>query len=285
MRSIIFLCFLALAGCGPKPYVSTVIPVGSSKAFTCEQYILIYNRYKTGSQSALCRYDFQNNYSYFSEFKTEIITNDNFTFYVFEDVNSRMYCTFLGCSLGDGKLKLITRDKSEAIAATNPRTWAEYQEQEKIRIAEEQRIAKIKAIKDAELAKIRAKEEESRLLVEKKKCGSDKNLDGSWKFNSNKSIMEYTFKSKSDKPILITAIGLTKGDEKIIFEEKKERTIGPYEVGSVIANTGNINTDLAKYGFFRCEWTTKNNTSSNTRPNIKSDSPSGAKNILEKILK
>ena len=43
-----------------------------------------------------------------------------------------MSCTFFGCSLGNGRLKIITRDISEARAATNPNEWAERLEKQKI---------------------------------------------------------------------------------------------------------------------------------------------------------
>lgn len=156
---IIVLASWMLGGCVTKPSVSHYenIPIGSSKEYTCEQYTLIWvNNKPPGGNNALCRYDFQSYYSYFPAFKTEIITNDNRVFYVFEDVDSKINCTFFGCSLGNGRLKLITRDISEARAATNPKYWAEREEAKKNKYLEEQR----EQVKKDEQERKRLKERE-----------------------------------------------------------------------------------------------------------------------------
>jgi uncharacterized protein YcfL len=183
---IVILASLMLVGCITKPSVSHYenIPIGSSKEYTCEQYTLIWanNRYRGSStgNNALCRYDFQGNYSYFPAFKTEIITNDNRVFYVFEDVDSKMSCAFFGCSLGNGRLKIITRDINEARAATNPNEWAEHLEKKRIQqniLAEKE---KLEAAKEAK--KLKDKEEyEKKVKLEYldkaygKKCLTKKN--------------------------------------------------------------------------------------------------------------
>jgi len=119
MRTLFaILVSLILGGCVAKPDVAHYenIPIGSSKEYTCDQWLLIAINNK--QRNVLCRYDHQDKYRYFENDKAEIITNDNKVFYVFENVNSKMYCTFaLGCFFGDGKLKLITRDFREASAA------------------------------------------------------------------------------------------------------------------------------------------------------------------------
>ena len=131
---IIILASLILVGCVTKPSVSHYenIPIGSSKEYTCNQWLLVAINNK--QHNRLCRYDYQDKYRYFENDKAEIITNDNKVFYVFENVNSKMYCTLaLGCFFGDGKLKLITRDFREASAAVNSKDWTDYLEKQRIK--------------------------------------------------------------------------------------------------------------------------------------------------------
>lgn len=211
MLRTIFAILLSLivVGCIPKPNVAQFenIPIGSSKEYTCEQYTLIWanNRYRGSStgNNALCRYDFQGNYSYFPAFKTEIITNDNRVFYVFEDVDSKMSCTFFGCSLGNGRLKLITRDISEARAATNPNVWTEYLEKQRIEQNIRAEKEKVEAAKEAK--RLKDKEEyEKKVKLEYldktygKKCITQKNNISAY----NSCLFE---------------------QEKVFLEEKKEQ--------------------------------------------------------------
>ena len=178
---IIIIASLLLGGCIPKPDVAHFenIPIGSSKEYTCDQWLLVAINNK--QHNRLCRYDYQDKYRYFENDKAEIITNDNKVFYVFENVNSKMYCTLaLGCFFGDGKLKLITRDFREASAAVNPKEWADYLEKQRIQqniLAEKE---KLEAAKESK--RLKDKEEyEKKVKLENldkaygKKCLAKKN--------------------------------------------------------------------------------------------------------------
>jgi hypothetical protein len=97
--------------------------------------------------------------------------------------------------------------------------------------------------------------------------------------------MTYTFKSKTDKPILITAIGLSASGNKIIFEQPMNTYIGPYEVNYSTAYVGNINTDVAEYGFYRCQWATNADRTKSSNIYVPpNDVNSGPKNFLKKII-
>lgn len=178
---IVIVVSLILGGCIPKPDVTHFenIPIGSSKEYTCDQWLLVAINNKVHNR--LCRYDHQDKYRYFENDKAEIITNDNKVFYVFENVNSKMYCTLaLGCFFGDGKLKLITRDFREASAAVNPKDWTDYLEKQRIQqniLAEKE---KLEAAKEAKRLKEREEYEKKVKLefLEKtygKKCITKKN--------------------------------------------------------------------------------------------------------------
>ena len=133
MTRILFVILLSLMLVGCIPNYNKFgryedIPIGTSTENTCEKQLLIAlpNR-----AMPLCRYDFQDKYFYSEEYKTEILTNDNKTYFVFENVNKKTNCTFLaGCFFGDGKLKLVTQDREKAKAAADPKLWVEFLKKE-----------------------------------------------------------------------------------------------------------------------------------------------------------
>jgi hypothetical protein len=290
INKIIFITiFLLLSSCRTPNANQTIInatPYGSGVEKVCSAKNINYREKREfpssgyGPEIELCTKD---SYVEFNESKkTMIIVGRNAKgenaggYFIFENVSKPLNCNLLFCVYGDGKFKYVATGLEEARRYADPELLAVYEkEQEKIRKEEER------------LAKIRAKEEENRLIAEKSKCSSDINLNRSWKYDDDryKYKMTYTFKSKTDKPILITAIGLSASGNKIIFEQPMNTYIGPYEVNYSTAYVGNINTEVAEYGFYRCQWATNADRTKSSNIYVPpNDVNSGPKNFLKKII-
>jgi hypothetical protein len=287
-RILLIFTFLLLSSCRTPNANQTIVyatPYGSSVEKVCGAKNINYKEKREfpssgyGPEIELCTKDSYVEYN--ESKKTMIVVGKNSKaqnaggYFVFENVSKPLNCNFLFCIYGDGKFKHAAVTLEEARRYTDPELLAAYEkEQEKIRKEEER------------LAKNRAKEEENRLINEKKECSANVNLDRSWKYDDNKRRMTYTFKSKTDKPIIITAIGLMTDNNKVIFEETVNIVIGPYQVVYPSAYIANVNTDIVKNGFHRCEWAT--NVNLQTRPsNIyipPNNTNSGAKDLLKKII-
>jgi hypothetical protein len=288
-RILLIFTLLLLSSCRTPNANQTIVyatPYGSSVEKVCGAKNINYKEKREfpssgyGPEIELCTKDSYVEYN--ESKKTMIVVGKNSKaqnaggYFVFENVSKPLNCNFLFCIYGDGKFKHAAVTLEEARRYTDPELLAAYEkEQEKIRKEEER------------LAKNRAKEEENRLINEKKECSANVNLDRSWEYTGYfKENMTYNFKSKADKPITITSIGLKTSDNKIVFEKSMNTYIGPYSVGYSTANIGDINKDVVKYGFYRCQWSTGVNLQ--TKPSNTYISPnntnSGAKDLLKKII-
>lgn len=288
-RILLLAALLFLSSCRTPNANQTIVyatPYGSSVEKVCGAKNINYREKREypssgyGPEIELCTKDSYVEYN--ENKKTMIVVGKNAKgqnsggYFVFENVSKQLSCNLLFCIYGDGKFKHVAVTLEEARRYADPELLAAYEkEQEKIRKEDER------------LAKIRKKEEETRLLNEKKECHAKINLDRSWEYTGYfKENMTYNFKSKTDKPITITSIGLQTSDDKIVFEKSTNTYIGPYSVGYTTANIGNINKDVVKYGFYRCQWAT--NINSQTKPSNTyvppNDTNSGTKDLLKKII-
>ncbi len=288
-RILLLAAIFFLSSCRTPNANQTIVyatPYGSSVEKVCGAKNINYREKREypssgyGPEIELCTKDSYVEYN--ENKKTMIVVGKNAKgqnsggYFVFENVSKQLSCNLLFCTYGDGKFKHVAVTLEEARRYADPELLAAYEkEQEKIRKEDER------------LAKIRKKEEETRLLNEKKECHAKINLDRSWEYTGYfKENMTYNFKSKTDKPITITSIGLQTSDNKIVFEKSTNTYIGPYSVGYTTANIGNINKDVVKYGFYRCRWATTTDTQ--VKPsNIyipPKDTNSGSKDFLKKII-
>jgi hypothetical protein len=290
MKKIILIIFtgLLLNSCGTpaaRLNIINAVPYGSTVEKVCDAKNWNYVEKRefpwagSGQVIDLCT---SNSYVEFNkDKKTMIIVGKNAKggnaggYFVFENVTKPLNCNPLFCIYGDGRFKHVATSLDDARTYADPELLAAYQiEQEKKRKEEER------------LAKIRAKEEETRLNNEKKKCNAEINLEFSWKYGVSEDNIIHNFKSKTDKPITITSIGLETSNDKIVFEKSTEAYIGPYSVRDIAVNIGNINKDIVKYGFYRCRWATTVDTQAKpsniyTPPK---DTSSGSKDFLKKII-
>jgi hypothetical protein len=140
-----------LAGCGlPRATtsISSALPFGSSVETLCKisdpKYTELRNYSGNSKVIETCSID--SFVEYFPEFKTQIIRGQGgSTYFVFENVNQKMTCNSLYCSYGDGKLKFITTNGSEAQRMANPNDMAQYKKE-----LEEIEFKEAKKLKDKE---------------------------------------------------------------------------------------------------------------------------------------
>jgi hypothetical protein len=300
-RILLLITFFLLSSCRTPNANLTIVsatPYGSSVEKVCGAKNINYREKREfpsggyGPEIELCTRDSYIEYN--EKNKTMIVVGKNAKgqnaggYFVFENVSKPLNCNLLFCIYGDGKFKHVATFLEEARRYADPELLAEYEKEEEKKRIEEERLAKIRAKEEERLAKIRAKEEEARLIKEKENCSANINLDTSWKYTGYfKESMTYDFKSKTDKPIIITRIGLRTSNKQTVFEKLVNIYIGPYSTAYATANIGNINKDVVEYGFYRCEWATSAN--SQTKPPSNTYIPpnntnSGVKDTLKKII-
>ena len=142
-------------------------------------------------------------------------------------------------------------------------------------------------IKEKELKKqTKENEQKEKWEAERKKNQADyertnpscsKSYDVEWSLLPGKAV--FTFKSKSEKPIIIKEITLKTEDRKVMRSKQVEQTLRPFEILMVSLFTDNLNIDLVKYGSYSCDYGTAKTNVNNYQKN-----DSNEKNILRKIL-
>ena len=109
-------------------------------------------------------------------------------------------------------------------------------------------------------------------------CSDD--LKASWKYNSSKTWVDYTWKNYSDKSIVITRYGLRTGDKKWVTEIKKEVGVQPFGVSNTRFYVTGLNLDVVKFGAWNCKYGTA--TKKKSTP-FKPKKKSGSQKWLDKI--
>ena len=147
---------LLLQGCSAytvgKPSVTEVIKLGSTKNSTCKFY---FRSKEFLTTHVLCNYLTQKNYEYDMVNRTELIWNGvSEVFFIFENVNVPLSCSMkrLGiCKFGDGTLRKITFNITEARKWMNNDFAKAEKEKEIAKAEKEKEIAK--AEKEKEIKK------------------------------------------------------------------------------------------------------------------------------------
>ena len=184
--------------------LESAIPIGSTKKHMCKttsgslKKNIKGSAYDKASISSQCHGFYEKYYIYFSQHKTEIISNsDQLVWFVYENVNKRMTCLNMWCKKGDGTLKKIAYSKIDALIIADPTNAKVYEEDKKKEAAEAKRLEEEKE-KAAALAGITTEEKEQikmTSMVDKAKStckdlgfeeGTDRFVDCSFKLYTQK---------------------------------------------------------------------------------------------------
>ena len=130
---------------------------------------------------------------------------------------------------------------------------------------------------------IKKKDDERRIAYEKENVSCHKLYDFTWTMDPGFVQLErnavFTFKSKTEKSIVIENISLTTAEHKLIRIKDYNVTLKPFEVLVLYLSLKDLNIDLIKKGGANCKFGIgkENKNDSNT------DS-TGTKNLLKKII-